>query len=453
MHARDCCGPEAPPLIFTKIHNSVVWDSSYLFCVAGGTPPYSWSAEGAGLDIGGGGECQQLKVGNCFCEPGLIRVTDSCDVSIAHGVTSENGEWESIPLDELPSSYKGVEAQETEGSISRYQDIHYKVEQWWNSNYNMSGTFHFSHCSNGFDSVPENCEDEQTKFLYNCFSNDIGDDIYVYPIGKTVVLNDGILCNFSDFEAYLTIGAKGTLWYLRAFSTQAWKWVCEDLVELEYDEENSVEIIADDSQGTVFVIGGRYPYIWKVTGQGFFLDETHTLTEAQTNEPYITIYTLDACGVGSIECIDKCEDVVEGSFKSTEGEWTFVSYNECPQKGVEATEVIPGTIPSVAYYMSNSMRIRQEYSLFTRNNGTYAKYDFPPCSADACWQDIHYNYITTDNWDTYGCVSYSVNLFGIYPGCEDDYGYAMFLYEGDGHCHYTTVQKYHSDTWVEEWKC
>jgi hypothetical protein len=98
---------------------------------------------------------------------------------------------------------------------------------------------------------------------------------------------------------------------------------CEEVPTIEWDYENSVEVIADNSSGFVFVTGGRGPYTWKVRGQGAYTNAAHTKREAITDSGSLEIFMADGCGVVDITVTDGCSSV-SGTVLSASGEWVLI---------------------------------------------------------------------------------------------------------------------------------
>ncbi len=97
---------------------------------------------------------------------------------------------------------------------------------------------------------------------------------------------------------------------------------CDGIPPLVWDDVNSVEVIALDSSGTVYVSAGKSPYTWSVRGSGFSF--SGGLREAVTAEPWILVYTDDdACGSATVVVTDGCTSAT-GSIRGTVGTWQQV---------------------------------------------------------------------------------------------------------------------------------
>jgi hypothetical protein len=99
----------------------------------------------------------------------------------------------------------------------------------------------------------------------------------------------------------------------------------------------------DDQSGVAKIsfIGGRLPYTWEISGNGFWLDDQYTQTTTLTDTYSTLIYAdEDACGSALITVTDDCGTTGEGSIRATEGRWTgwievdsISSYDVCEGTG------------------------------------------------------------------------------------------------------------------------
>ena len=103
---------------------------------------------------------------------------------------------------------------------------------------------------------------------------------------------------------------------------QYWEWKCPDSPEdLVYDDENSADVVSDGNWAYIRVEGGTGPYTFEVDGQGFYLDQAHTLIEYVTSSLFTKVYATDACGVCDITVTDNCGFIVTGVINSDQGVW------------------------------------------------------------------------------------------------------------------------------------
>jgi len=96
---------------------------------------------------------------------------------------------------------------------------------------------------------------------------------------------------------------------------------CEDATPIVWDSDNSVEVLADNTSGVVFVTGGVAPYYWKIRGIGMAFEGGKR--EATSFIPSIRVYAGDACGWCPIEVTDGCS-TVNGGVRSIGGSWVHI---------------------------------------------------------------------------------------------------------------------------------
>lgn len=133
---------------------------------------------------------------------------------------------------------------------------------------------------------------EQARALY-------GDDVEIIPVGPP-----GGIC--------------GT-WTKRQQVTS--KICCDGVAALVWDDANSADLIANGSSERVQVTGGRAPYTWTISGQGFWLPNAKK--EMATMTPYIDISANAACGTCIVLVDDGCT-TVSGSVRSPNGKFAGV---------------------------------------------------------------------------------------------------------------------------------
>ena len=103
---------------------------------------------------------------------------------------------------------------------------------------------------------------------------------------------------------------------------------CDDAEPIVWDSDNSVEVLADNTSGLVFVIGGVAPYYWSIRGQGMTFDNWD-MREAITDVPYIRVFARDACGWCPIEVTDTCS-ISKYGIRSANGNWYEVASDYYP---------------------------------------------------------------------------------------------------------------------------
>jgi len=108
---------------------------------------------------------------------------------------------------------------------------------------------------------------------------------------------------------------------------------CDEVEPMVWDSANSVEVLADLTDGWVFVTGGTKPYHWSIRGQGMTFDGWN-LRDAITDAPCIRVYAGEyACGWSPIEVTDGCSTVL-GGVRSTNGAWVELGQYAIDNLGV-----------------------------------------------------------------------------------------------------------------------
>ncbi len=100
---------------------------------------------------------------------------------------------------------------------------------------------------------------------------------------------------------------------------------CEEVAPLVYDNTSSVSVLAPETDGVVYAVGGKSPYIWRVRGNGFSFDGYND-RNVQTELPWVRVYAHEsACGTAPITVTDGCTTAA-GAVRSTEGRWVGDCY-------------------------------------------------------------------------------------------------------------------------------
>lgn len=175
---------------------------------------------------------------------------------------------------------------------------------------------------------------------------------------------------------------------------------CDEVSPIVWDEENSVEVISDNSSGFVFVNGGRYPYTWTVRGSGFWLDAAHTKREITVDSSAVQIYTKDSCGGCTITVTDGCS-TVSGIVRSSSGSWQVVSTGCKPEyAGREADTVFDFTVDPnnrhlVGFSYSSMHYVAQWFMICNFSD---------PSNEQCCWA---------------GCIEERIYACGKFPELSD----------------------------------
>ena len=98
---------------------------------------------------------------------------------------------------------------------------------------------------------------------------------------------------------------------------------CDGVEPLAWDEERSAEVAPINGVVDVYVTGGgRFPFTWRISGEGFWLDPGHTKKRITTYTGALRIYTQASCGSADVWVEDGCSSV-KGTIRSTSGRWVF----------------------------------------------------------------------------------------------------------------------------------
>ena len=89
-----------------------------------------------------------------------------------------------------------------------------------------------------------------------------------------------------------------------------------------WDPQNPDEM-DQNSDIEIGVIGGIPPYSWSVSGSGFSLSQSQTVSVSNTLNADST-----ACGAATITVTDALGDVVTGYVRCTIGQWVFICFGE-----------------------------------------------------------------------------------------------------------------------------
>jgi len=321
-----CCD-DPSPLVWGTKSSTVQRGKTYVFSASGGVEGsqfsgYSWSTVGAGLSISGSGLTARLTVDDCFCNPGLVIATDACGQQIITVVHLTGGSWSAIDDEYFESDYgwlqsgSGVEnctggavaihgfnGNRTKHSTQLYGQVCYtKATESEDDETAIAGI-----CAAGF-AQPDYASSGAVSFPPN------GDGYTKCDSGNVWYLDVSDLPSFGavDFHAY----------YQNTSSiTYEFTHTCQDN-PLVFDYDNSADVIADYSIGSMVWAGGDPPFSVTVGGVEFYLDAGRTTNEVY-NHPNrsIRVYAGDACGGGDITIKDSCGSSVSGKFRAADGRW------------------------------------------------------------------------------------------------------------------------------------
>lgn len=475
----NCCGlPPEIPLAFTETPlNPLAWNEQYRFCVEGGFPPYTWGSQGKGLSISGSSSCAILSISDCFCEPGQVICEDSCGYQVSFEVVSEEGYWE-LDEDDDGSAYKGVTPtgyNSIDGYI--YQTDTVKVTQ--KIYLGLGGSFTYTDCIGDSADCPYTPDAYPGSFCSGRETTHNGETVKSYDeygileysldtedwfadsctwIGKPASrYSSGCLTGTSRCGTFV-----GPMLYAKA---KVYKWKCGEWDELVYDDENSAEVINDDSSAAIMWEGGKPPFRIAVTGQGFYMDYQHTTKEYLQESRVAFIYTANSCGICEITIQDACDEIVQGSIRSAEGRWEndpeFPLYGTCPEGGPWHSSLWEFRESEYAYhtlYISAEQRLLESDGRRMAGGsycqpGEYPDYyttclggdcNYRSCIGGKCAWLIENGYGTTGGMTVYGPISDST-------GCESCCGY-YGINDSGNYCE-VAGQAFFNGHYLQNWVC
>lgn len=304
---------------------SVSRGEQYTFTVNGGTAfafpsnMYSWNVIGKGVKILGNPAYGSIRVeiDDCFCEPALLVVSDSCGEQIIKLLHVSS--WNSIATVARDSNYGWFQSgQTTQMGQAGGSGIYVFGFNGDRTEYSMQGY------GIGLSDTPPCLIDTGTLADYSATALviPVGYDGWTNCEGTTVFWKD--ISNDPNYEYDFMY-----VWATTTTGNQVTKeWVdpgyCED--DLLYDDTNSVSILADDSSGTIFWQGGTSPYTISVSGVEIFTDFDRTLTQKIVSGTNTELFTGNACGPLIVTITDNCGESVQGIIFSTEGTQVRVGY-------------------------------------------------------------------------------------------------------------------------------
>lgn len=148
---------------------------------------------------------------------------------------------------------------------------------------------------------------------------------------------------------------------------------CEFIEPMEWDYDNSAEVVVPGGMALVRVTGGAAPYRVSVRGEGFTLDGYRRRDGVYTT-PYFWVFAESfACGWCPIEVNDGCT-IVRGGIRSALGQWVedvYASPCSVPGRGVFAWN---STVESIV----GRYKVRQ----ICGNNAVNCQNFGLPCSAE-----------------------------------------------------------------------
>lgn len=111
---------------------------------------------------------------------------------------------------------------------------------------------------------------------------------------------------------------------LKAEALEYCEGQCECAEGMEWDTDNSPETIVAGSSVYLYVTGGRGPYTWSISGNGYSLLATETVTGVNQVTCADGICGTDFDAVAEIAVTDDCDDTATGVLRNTSGKWTQI---------------------------------------------------------------------------------------------------------------------------------
>ena len=179
-----------------------------------------------------------------------------------------------------------------------------------------------------------------------------------------------------------------------------------------WDSDSSVDSLAPNTSGAVFVTGGFSTYTWVLTGDGFSFDGAG-LKEIETISKNVTVYAESgACGRAAITVSDKCTSD-SGGVASTVGSWgSWQNTASCHGVTGEADSVFAGAGTKTI----GGAQLHQ----VPNNVSGYTTWD-TPTNCDVCGSDVTADELKKClSWDDdAGSGSGGISSDG--PGCSCDF--------------------------------
>jgi hypothetical protein len=340
-----CCDDPAYDFDYDMHSVNFLWRGTYgIVSVTGGCPPFHWEVTGSDFEFDRAYTNQRdnvihLHAGTGEVGPVVITVTDSCANVVG------NGDLLELPVTGAPAGITwtvpagyiaGDDAAADGGCGNTDYDFYWDPSNPTDLDTPGSTVLSFSGGRSPFwwlvNGVGWSWEEGSTdpwKFSVNTGG---GDFATIY--GDETACGQAVI-GVTDRCLRLITAGPGLApwyWYLQGHCC------CDEVHDLpSWDSENP-ETIGPNSFEAITVNDGCTPFTFTVAGTGFYLDEAHTITELETSERTITIYSSTGCGTCTVTCTDDCDDTVTGYLRCTAGKWKVYSEFDYVCK-------MPGSVP------------------------------------------------------------------------------------------------------------
>lgn len=223
----------------------VIADNSYgIVTVTGGKLPLNVSVRGSGFWLDAAGTFRDGTVaGRTFaihtkdaCGSAEVTVSDGCSVVEKIIMTTE-GQWVSVPLSEIPESFRNVTSEPFDNFQGSSQYLigkqgQYRVKQYWSwGMQNNVSIINTDPCFPGTVECSDCCNNTVLKNAAMCARSwmfpDISTTVYVVPYGYPETFKSGYNC--ITLSGYYSAPYQYINWYMFTVSPAAViaeKWVC-----------------------------------------------------------------------------------------------------------------------------------------------------------------------------------------------------------------------------------
>jgi len=202
---------------------------------------------------------------------------------------------------------------------------------------------------------------------------------------------------------------------------------------LAWDDDNSTDAIYQNHSGAIAVSGGVGPFDWSVSGTGFWLDESHTLTELTTDTRTTTLWAdATACGTATINVTDDCEGSCTGEVRCADaGNWVDKGYG-CVLGGMAGEYTGEG--PSGFHHFTLTHGKYRQAQITRSNGGRASTYD---SALNACMASV------SEKGHNGNCIDQEFQMQTCVP----------YIYESDGWWYWKHYYTEENSFTYEEWEC
>lgn len=194
---------------------------------------------------------------------------------------------------------------------------------------------------------------------------------------------------------------------------------CDEVEQLVWDDDASVEVLAPGTSGIVSVAGGKAPYTWSVRGTGFSFNGG-SVRDIVTSTPWVRVFAAQAsCGWAAITVDDGCTSA-SGGVRSTNGVWVIFVLGGETQTSACLAAGADGVITYLTQTVVHLTGIKNQYKtthVIGRDTGWYfGTCPNSRCSAQSCLPSCLAGYVgdceqtVIEGQDRYKCNCILTNL-------------------------------------------